>query len=121
MWRNGSSFPDWMPDEPMAEQTENQPVPESEPIPAESDAGSAQDWGAHQRASRELRMRPARLPNDSDPIFVRIGGLVLGVTILFSMTGIVFLGALGMDIPGSVVAIGAAAVGALAGVLGSRQ
>ena len=79
-----------------------------------------QDWGDPD-ASPEPRMSPARLAYETDPVFFRIVGRMLGAAILLSVVGSIVLAACGKNVPEALVAIGSGAVGALAGVLASRR
>jgi hypothetical protein len=56
-------------------------------------------------------------PLDTDPTIYRIVVLALGIAILVSLAGAIWLTFAGKDVPDVVVALGSAAVGALSGLL----
>ncbi len=75
----------------------------------------AQDWGTlGSRRRIESERRPAF---EADKLFYRIVACVLGATILITAVGAVVLAWNGKEAPQVLVALGSAAIGALAGVL----
>ena len=104
-----------MPEKSKNSQTPGEGANLDEPQPT-----VVQDWGDPD-AGKEPRTRPARLAYETDPTFFRIVGWMLGLAILLSLAGSILLAACGEDVPEALVAIGSAAVGALAGVLASRR
>lgn len=88
--------------------------------PGDPQPTGVQDWGDPD-ASPEPRTSPARLAYETDPTFFRIVGWMLGIAIVLSVAGSIGLAACGKEVPEALVAIGSAAVGALAGVLASRR
>ena len=86
-------------------------VPVSEP---------SDDWGDASKASPggSVTFRPAY---ESDVWFYRILVIALGGAVLLSVVGAVVVAVMGKPVPEVLLAVGSAAVGALAGVFTIKQ
>jgi hypothetical protein len=74
------------------------------------------DFDKDELAPREI-VKQARVPLEWDYWIYRIVVATLGLAVLASIGGAIFLSAVTKDIPEVLVAIGSAAVGALAGLI----
>ena len=72
-------------------------------------------------ADPPFQLVDTQLAFETDRWFFRMVAISLGAAIVFSVAGSIWLAAHGNDVPESVVAIGSASVGALAGVLTVRR
>jgi hypothetical protein len=69
------------------------------------------------RREPEAAIKQLRLSPKEDVLLYRITVMVLGAVVLVAASGAVWLGLLGQEIPELLVALGSAAIGALAGLL----
>ena len=90
----------------------------SDPVSKPSD-----DWGDTSKASKaspvgRVTLRPAY---ENDVWFYRILVIALGGAVLLSVGGAVLIAVMGKQVPEVLVAVGSAAVGALAGVFTMKR
>ena len=87
---------------------------------AENSAGELMDWGSSDSCDGKPKIHSAPA-YESDRFFYRVVAMSLGLAILASVAGSVLLAFYGKQTQESLLAIGSAAVGALAGVLAARR
>jgi hypothetical protein len=78
------------------------------------DASALQD---EEKAQLKSKLKEVSTPLQTDPWIYRLVVGFLGTTILITMVGGVFLNQASTELPSGIIAIGSAAVGALAGLL----
>ena len=104
---NPGSAEDWG----SAEDSQGGEIIESVDVPED-------DWGS--AAEEGTPVVETRSAYESDVIFFRFVAVALGLVMLTSAVGAVWLAYSGRDVPDGLVAIGSAAVGGLASVLSKR-
>ena len=84
----------------------------------EPDPADIEDWESADVPATPLTLIPAYV---GDRLFYRVVAWSLAGIAGAAVLGCVLIGAMGQDVPESIVALGSTAIGALAGVLASNR
>jgi len=83
---------------------------------------TAQDWGdANSQTGNPLKISGREPAYHNDPVFYRTVAWFLGITIIICTVGAILLAYSGKEIPDLLVALGSAAIGALAGLFAAGK